>query len=224
MKMKKIAITFMSLILLLTLANYNFISAHETMSKEEVYTMIKEVNINDNNEIEIILNLNEDEIKNLSQDQLSIIHDTVAADFIDDQIVSDNSFRSRPEYWTEYGAQERKTFSGFAGNQPPGGTNFPTGGGFWWVDSDGPTVSISMNYNGVIIPVSVSLGISSNQAGSGRYASVPNTYDYFKLFVERTYDCKPQVTYCKNSNGVVSVFSKHVTKILISDVAYAKKV
>lgn len=82
--MKKIAITFMSLILLLTLANFNFISAHETMSKEEVYTMIKEVNINDNNEIEIILNLNEDEIKNLSQDQLSIIHDTVAADFIDD--------------------------------------------------------------------------------------------------------------------------------------------
>ena len=60
MKMKKIAITFMSLILLLTLANFNFISAHETMSKEEVYTMIKEVNINDNNEIEIILNLNED--------------------------------------------------------------------------------------------------------------------------------------------------------------------
>ena len=87
MKMKKIAITFMSLILLLTLANFNFISAHETMSKEEVYTMIKEVNINDNNEIEIILNLNEDEIKNLSQDQLSIIHDTVAADFIDDQVI-----------------------------------------------------------------------------------------------------------------------------------------
>lgn len=224
MKMKKIAITFMSLILLLTISNFNFISAHENMSKDEVYAMIKEVNVNDNNEIEIILNLNENEIKNLSQDELSIIHDTVAADCIDNQFVSDSSFRSRPEYWTEYGTQERKTFSGFAGNQPPNGTKFPTGGGFWWSDSGGPTTTLTLTYKGVIVPVTVTLGISSNQASNGRMAHVPNTIDYFKLFVEKTYYCKPQVTYYKNSSGEVSVYSKYVTKIWVSDVAYAKKV
>jgi len=76
-----------------------------------------------------------------------------------------------------------KTVGGYAGNQPSKGTKFPTGGGFYWSDKGGPSVSISVGIAGQLFSVGASLGNSSN--GSGKFVTVPSKNYYYKLYVEK---------------------------------------
>lgn len=58
-------------------------------------------------------------------------------------IEKENSLARGPKYHykTVYKTYKYKTLSGYAGNQVKGGYKFPTGGGFYFTDSGGPTVS-----------------------------------------------------------------------------------
>ena len=76
---------------------------------------------------------------------------------------------------------------GLAGNQPAGGVRFESGGSFYWKDSGGPTVSISVGFSGVVVPISVSLGISTGATNKPGYViNVPDTINYYKLYVTKT--------------------------------------
>lgn len=100
---------------------------------------------------------------------------------------------SRAIYTSETVAIKYKPLSGYAGSQLPGGNKFSTGGGFWWTDSTtSPTVSGSVSFSVPYKPVdiSVSLGLSSTTDSRGLFVSVPNTYDFFKLYVIKTNEIK----------------------------------
>ena len=177
---------------------------------------------------EIILDMNENEINNLSSEQMEFIHTIVTEKYMSaifSEIVTTNEItpKARPKYENEYGPTVRKTFSGYAGNQPKGGNRFATGGGFYFQDNGGPSISISISYP---LPygnmtVGVSLGKS---ASSGKFVTVPDTIHYYKLYVEKTYDCRPYITYYTDSFGKKSVFFRGMTKVLYSQNQYAKKV
>lgn len=178
--------------------------------------------------IEIILSLSEEEVQELSRDELDEIHRVATENFISEnlQLTSGIELYSRPTYYNEYGEAQRKVFAGYAGNQPSGGNRFSTGGGFYYSDNGGPSVSIGVGLAGLgglfeYISVSVTLG---NSTTSGKFVTVPNTVDYFKLYIEKTYDCKPYITYYTNSSGETSIYFKGVSKILYSINQYAKKV
>lgn len=106
-----------------------------------------------------------------------------------DELIEPNS---RAIYTTEVMATKYITLSGYAGNQSVGGTKFPTGGGFFWADSGGPVISgsLSFTFPTKYVDVSVGLGISTDNPMFGKWVSVPNSYDYFKLYVEKTMEVK----------------------------------
>lgn len=95
---------------------------------------------------------------------------------------------SRAIYTSETIATKYRTISGYAGGQPPNGYQFPTGGGFWWVNSGGPSASSSITFEVPykLVNVSVTFGIASNSNIGGLYVSVPNKTDYFKLYISKT--------------------------------------
>ena len=159
----------------------------------------------------------------MSEQELNRIFETIGDCYTINQ---SNITKGRFEYYNVYGTVQRKVFKGYAGNQPDGVTKFPTSGGFYWSDSGGPEISVSVSFVGIgdyldFMSVSVNIGNSST---SGRFVNVPTTTDYYKLFIEKEFDCKPFVTYYKNSTGEISVKGRNVIKIFIRDVAYAKKV
>lgn len=99
-------------------------------------------------------------------------------------------------YKTEYLPKQYIVLKGFAGGNSPGVDRFETGGGFWFTDYAGPTVSggLTINYLGnlKLISVSVSLGKAGS---SGKFVSVPDTEHYYKLYVEKTIEITPYITY-----------------------------
>ncbi|MEG0076550.1 hypothetical protein [Anaerorhabdus sp.] len=132
--------------------------------------------------------------------------------------------RARPTYETVYGTTQRVDYTGKCGNQNlPGGRQFPTGGGFYFSDQGGPTLSVSVGfpapYN--LIGFSVSFGNSST---SGIFVNAPNKVDYFLLYSKMTYDVKPYVVYETDSFGNKKVYSRNVVKTLYRSSAYAQKV
>lgn len=123
----------------------------------------------------------------------------------------------RPTHKVEFGPSVRKKFSGFAGNQPPQGTRLKRPGGFFYSDNGGPVVSISVSLPFPSLPnssvgVSVSLGQKSS---SGQYISVPNTKNFFKLHVEKTYDCRRYIVWAIDSKGKKTAYSGGVSKVHI---------
>lgn len=82
--------------------------------------------------------------------------------------------------------------SGFAGGQLPGGTRFESGGGFQWVASGGPSVSVSAGWSGV--SVSAQLGSASKKT-VGYNVAVPNKTNYFKLHVSKTFKAQKIAVY-----------------------------
>lgn len=114
------------------------------------------------------------------------------------EITKEDSVARGPKYHykTEYAPYVYKTLSGYAGNQLEGGYKFPTGGGFWFTDSGGPSVSGSINvslpapYN--IISVSVNL---SKKGTSGLWVSVPSSSSHYKLYVSKEIQVRPYVIY-----------------------------
>ncbi|NLJ59250.1 MAG: hypothetical protein GX339_10460 [Tissierellia bacterium] len=100
-------------------------------------------------------------------------------------------------YRAEYYPYQYKTVSGYAGNQLPGGYRFSTGGGFWYSDSGGPEVSTSVS---LALPkpydfISISVNLGQRTSSSGRFVNVPNTTDYFKLYVRKTIEVRPYAVY-----------------------------
>ncbi|MDO4377520.1 MAG: hypothetical protein Q4C64_00035 [Erysipelotrichia bacterium] len=196
----------------------NYIEAeNDITNKENIYEII-----DDNGNIEIFLSLDGSQINNLSEEDKLNITKIVGDDYLSKKL---NNARGRGEYFNEYGSVQRKVFKGFAGNQPVIGTQFPTGGGFYWSYSEGPEASLSIDFSGLSkyldgLSVSVNLGVSGS---FGLFANAPTTTDYYKLYVEREYDCTPYVTYYRNSTGEVSAFGKNIIKVHVIDRAYSKK-
>ena len=101
-------------------------------------------------------------------------------------------------YKIEYLSKQYKTLGGDAGNQATGGYQFPTGGGFWFTDSGGPSVSGSI-YLSLPSPYNcLSFSINLGQKGvSGLFVSVPDTIHYYKLYVSKRLELTPYIMYRK---------------------------
>lgn len=129
-------------------------------------------------------------------------------------------------YKTENHSYQYKTVSGYAGNQVAGGYRFQTGGGFWYSESGGPSISGSISlslpspYN--FVSFSVNLG---NNSSSGRFVTVPNTTDYFKLYVSKVVEVRPYAVYrARSGTENWELYSVGAVPITYSINAYAKKV
>ena len=144
------------------------------------------------------------------------------------KIEEDESGTKGPKYHykTEYLSYKYKTVGGYAGNQNAGGYRFQTGGGFWYSDSGGPSVSgsISLSFPAPfnVIQFSVSLG---NKSSSGQFVTVPNTTDYFKLYVSKKMEIRPYAVYrAKSGTQNWELYSVGGVPVTYSVNAYAKKV
>lgn len=100
------------------------------------------------------------------------------------------------------GTSKTVPVTGDAGNQPSGGTRFETGGAFFYVDSKGPEVTVSINLvfptgKGYSFPLSVTLGIVGPSSGgvAGYIVNVPETQGFYKCQVTKTYRVTPYVIY-----------------------------
>ncbi len=135
----------------------------------------------------------------------------------------DNKERFRYEY-LDY---EYETLGGYAGNQVPGGYRFPTGGGFYFSDSGGPSVSGGVSFS---LPepynwISISVNLGQRSTSSGVFVEVPNTKDYFKLYVEKVMEIRPIVIYKQNKHTREYEFdSLYAPAFTYSVTQYAKKV
>lgn len=80
------------------------------------------------------------------------------------------------------------TIDGNAGGQPKGGTRFPSGGGFFWSDKGGPRVSASVSFSehSPKVKVSANLGVVGSVGKVSPLIKVPNTKDFFQLYVSKT--------------------------------------
>lgn len=146
------------------------------------------------------------------------------------ELNEDNGARG-PKY--HYGSEnlpyQYTTVGGYAGNQIDRGYRFPTGGGFYYSNSGGPTVngSVSITIPTTLKNVSVSFGISlGKSANSGLFVTVPNKTDFFKLYVEKEVEIRPYVVYRKRSGteGKWEVDHWGSVEVEVSVTSYAKKV
>lgn len=126
-----------------------------------------------------------------------------------------------------------RNVEGYAGNQPSGGTRFPTGGGFFYSENGGPeqTVSISVSLPFGLSPYSLSVGVGlGNKTDTfGEIIFAPSTDKYYKLYVEKQVEITPIGVYLVESkNGPVTENSKFAymmeSVVLISKDVYAKEV
>ena len=146
--------------------------------------------------------------------------------------LNENNVSRGPKY--HYGSEnlpyQYKTLGGYAGNQVERGYRFPTGGGFYYSDSGGPTVngSVSITIPTTLNNVSISFGINLGQRSesSGFFVSVPNKTDYFKLYIEKELEVRPYVVYRKRSGteGTWEVDHWGSVEVVVSVTSYAKKV
>ncbi|MGG0667447.1 hypothetical protein ABE073_02855 [Lederbergia citrisecunda] len=146
------------------------------------------------------------------------------------KIMSGNGLFNHPDdYKIEYGDRKNTKAGGYAGNQPDSnGYRFNTGGGFYWSDSGGPTVTanVAFPYPWDHVSLSVPLG---NKSTSGVFVTVPNTVDRFKLWIDKHYSVQPyniyQWTYDYNSGFYYwKLISKSHTSTRTGVDYWAKKV
>lgn len=145
-----------------------------------------------------------------------------------EKIEKDNAVTRGPQYHykTEYKSYKYTTLSGYAGNQVAGGYKFPTGGGFWFTDSGGPSVSGSVSV-GLPKPFDmVSVSINLGQKGSsGLWVSVPSSSYYYKLYVSKKMELRPYVTYrARVGTENWEVWAGGAVPVVYSVSASAKKV
>ncbi|HHW94921.1 MAG TPA: hypothetical protein GX736_03195 [Mogibacterium sp.] len=139
----------------------------------------------------------------------------------------ENSLRGpKYHYKTVYKPYKYKTLSGYAGNQVQGGYKFPTGGGFWFTDSGGPTVSGSVNiglpkpYD--FISVSINLG---KKGSSGLWVKAPSNKYYYKLYVSKVMEMRPYIIYrAPAGTNNWKIYSGGAVPIVYSVTSSAKKV
>lgn len=87
------------------------------------------------------------------------------------------------------------TVDGIPDGQPAGGTRFTSGGSFYWNPSGGTktTASVGVSFGGVI---SVSISFGSVTATNIGYAlDVPDTTNYYKLYVKKVLQVKKYIIY-----------------------------
>ena len=107
---------------------------------------------------------------------------------IEKDIKNNNTLKGpRYKYKTVYLSPVYTKVGGYAGNQLPGGYQFPTGGGFYYSPAGGPTVSGSITVS-LPAPFNVcSFSINLGTTGSfGTFINVPSTTGYYKLYVSQT--------------------------------------
>lgn len=145
-----------------------------------------------------------------------------------ENIEKENSVTRGPKYHykTVYKTYKYKILSGYAGNQPKGGHKFPTGGGFWFTDSGGPTVSGTVSvglpkpYN--MVSVSINLGKSGS---SGTFVLVPSPKYYYKLHISKKMELRPYITYrAPVGTKKWEVYTGGAVPVVHSITARAKKV
>lgn len=95
---------------------------------------------------------------------------------------------------------ETRWISGFPGNQPAYGYNFPTGGIICWVDSSGPTASLSFTWT----VISVNLGNVGSSTNACSH--VPADRNYYKLKVSREVSVTKTSVYGYPTTGGPRVF------------------
>lgn len=108
------------------------------------------------------------------------------------QIIQEHSRNTRgygDKYETEIVHTTIATINGYLQGNSPGGTHFPTGGGFTYCKTGGTSLSVSVQLPAPFNVVYV--GGSLGQVGvSGYYISVPNKNDFFKLYGSKDYKVK----------------------------------
>ena len=141
-----------------------------------------------------------------------------------DTIESSGNATRMSEWRIEYGTPVSHTFEGFAGNQPAvNGYRFPTGGGFYYSESGGPNVSVSLSLGGKYGSVSVSTNLG-NKSTTGLFITAPDTVNYYKLWVAKTVRYTPYTLYTRETS--VSEWQEtygYDTEVL-DVIAYAKRV
>lgn len=101
-------------------------------------------------------------------------------------------------YKTVYADIHRKTVGGYPDNQPEEGVCFPTGGAIFYTDAGGTSIStgISVTFPDSLVRwVSLSINIGVTGSSGGVMVKVPRTDAYYKLYVEKTVEFQPYVTY-----------------------------
>lgn len=145
-----------------------------------------------------------------------------------EKIENENPVARGPKYHykTEYKAYKYTTLSGYAGNQVAGGYKFPTGGGFWFTDSGGPSVSASVSV-GLPKPYDMfSVSINLGQKGSsGLWVSVPSSSSYYKLYISKKMELRPYITYrARVGTENWEIYSGGAVPVVYSVSASARKV
>lgn len=113
---------------------------------------------------------------------------------------------------------------GYAGNQPPGGRQFPTGGGFWYSEDGGPGVTTSVEFTVPYKWFTFTIGLG-NESTKGLFVNVPNYTDSFKLYVEKTFKVSQVNIYKQiNINSPKILESINYIPTLNWSSQYAKKV
>ncbi|BDR74102.1 hypothetical protein K144316041_p10300 (plasmid) [Clostridium tetani] len=139
-----------------------------------------------------------------------------------------NTLSDRDYYYTtEVVETKYKTVGGFAGGQLLGGYRFQTGGGFYWDESGGPTIGGNVSFSAPykLVGFLVNLGIASTNSSYGKYVSVPNTYQYFKLYVEKTMEVRKVNVYRqKYTGGTKELWDTMYPSTPYSQNQYAKSV
>lgn len=169
-KMKKLFITFLIMVLLVSASANVFASDNHEL--QDIVLGESVVIINEQFEIE-----RAEQIEQIERYYEGIGERSVFVDFR-----------------TVWGSTRRVTVAGFAGNQDARGTRFTTGGSFFHSAAGGPSASVSVSFGAPFASVSISSNLG-NAAGSGFIVNVPDRVNFFKLHVAREYEITPFRTY-----------------------------
>ncbi len=132
---------------------------------------------------------------------------------------------SQYHYKTEYLDYQYKTLAGYAGNQVDGGYRFKTGGGFWFTDSSGPSVSgsviLSLPAPFNVVSARVNLG---KNGSSGLFVNAPDTKNFYKLYVSKVMEVRPYALYrARSGTQDWELYMTGGVSLTYSVDAYAKK-
>lgn len=167
----------------------------------------------------------EEEVSRDLQNQIDKEVEQLQREYSKTRVARSTGSGINPNNWkTEYGKEKMITLSGYSGNQLPGGRRFTTGGGFYFSDSGGPSVSGSISYAAPFSPISVSVSLG-NSSNKGEFVTVPNRKDFFKLYVSKDVKVKPYKTYTRaNSSSPWKVYYNGKVQSTYRSTSYARKV
>lgn len=181
-----------------------------------VFTVIVPVSAQESNDTYIYY-LSENEVEaNLNEDFENII----------ESLSSTKSARI-PEY-SSYKYEEQtpvyRSVSGWAGNCPVGGVQYPKGGMIYWNPNGGPSVSVSLGVSYGNVSIGLSLGVRSDST-TAYLTEVPAGNNYYRLWVEPTYKIVPTKVYGKKVGSssytyLYTIYPKSIFRAIVD----AKKV